>query len=127
MGQGQIVDYNTDKLIVKDIKTFVGYINSGNYYRGQVLKFNGTSWVDASTSISVFDETDGVIKLGIFLGAGLTPAGSPKTSAIAFNDAIIVFGDVYEGGIVKADGTPLTLSEADKVELMKSGIFVRRI
>ena len=126
MAQGLFIDYNTEELIVKDIKTHVGTIAAGSYYRGRILKFNGTSWVDASTSINVLGEDD-IIKLGIFLGAGLTSVGSPKTSAIAFNDAIIVFGEVYEKGLVKADGTPLTLSEADIVELQKSGIFVKRI
>ena len=118
--QSEVVNYNTEELIVKDIKTHVGKIKAGSYYRGQILVYQNNNW-EAVTTISA-DK-----KLGVFLGSGITPEGSPKTSAVAFNDAIIVFGEIYEKGLKDSTGKSISLSEANIVEMIKSSLFVRRI
>ena len=118
MAQGEVVNYNTENLIVNDRKTFVGNIDAGTYCRGQIMQGSYGAWRAAAA----VDAND---KLGIFLGS--TNADKPKNSIVGFNDSIIVFGEVYADGIVNSDGSPRVLSENDIMELQKSGIFVKRV
>ena len=110
------VQYNTENLIVKDIKTYVGNIEAGTYYRGQLLVNTAGLWTDAGTF-------DGAKQLGVYLGSG----ESPKTYTANAWDSIIVFGDVYAGGLVNSTGTVRTLNEEQIGLLQQSGIFVRKI
>jgi len=114
-----ITNFNTENLIVKDIKTYVGNIKAGTYRRGQLLANDAGLWTDA-------DDFDGSMQLGIYLGAVETD-NVPKTYTSNAWDSIIVFGEVYAGGLVDASGTVKTLTEAQIGMLQQNGIFVKKV
>ena len=113
------VTYNTENLLVKDWKTYTGNIKAGTYHRGQLLVNDSGLWEDA-------DDFDGSLQLGVYLGTVETD-NIPKTYTSNAWDAIIVFGEIYAGGLVNASGNVLSLTEAQIGILQQSGIFMKKV
>lgn len=103
--------YNTENLIAGDIKTQQVAFAADTYYRGMPLEYDSGN--DRYRYLA-----SGTIA-GFFLGEQTTLVNGD-------HDAIIVFGDIYEGGVVNDSGAAYTVTE-DLIALWaQSGFYVKR-
>ena len=109
------VTYNTEDLIAGDVKTDQARLAADTYYRGMPLAYTE-------------DGGDGYYSYSVTQANVCAIFCEPETrtlSAAGFG-SVIVFGDIYEGGLVDSSGGTLTITDDFIAAVAKNGLYIKR-
>ena len=109
--------FRTELLIAGETRTDVAKLAGGTYYRGNPLVYDAGQYKYSAT-VEAEDAT------AIFLGDGVSDSTTiPLNGGLA---SILIWGDVFEAGIVNNSGAQLTITENMRVAFRQNGFFVKR-